>query len=519
MAQLVLGLKLTSDRGGFSRGRAAILSRVLLIAAGIILDGVWAWLALGPAKDAVASIASPLALCVIAASFLIPLLAARRDPLDLRAFALFPRAESQVARELLVSQLLSVETLLLGALGTVLVFAVHGAAATIAAVLAVGILVVTAAALIRMGRSLGGILAESPRARSLTCGGTVIAVLIAVPALMILTGFTFTAGAIRIVPGAARRIGYLPGASIWSFPVEIGEGHYVAGGIQAAIAVVCAVAAVWGWRLLVGRLMHARPTARSTETVPGLGMFSVFASNPTGSIAARSMIYWMRDARYRVPNIVIPIIPFVMLIPLAIVGVPLQILGLLPLPVVALFLGWSVHNDVAMDSTAFWLHVTSGVRGLADRVGRTIPVILIGAVVIAIGSLITAMIVGTTIQLPSVIGVSTALLLGSLGVSSVTSVSMPYGTVKPGESIFVMPSADEGRAANAQLISFLTSILVAAPAIVCAVLAVTMSPAWNAIALAVGVGSGVLLLGLGVLIGGRVLDRRGPEILSYALQN
>ena len=43
-------------------------------------------------------------------------------------------------------------------------------------------------------------------------------------------------------------------------------------------------------------------------------------------------------------------------------------------------------------------------------------------------------------------------------------------------------------------------------------------PSWNAAAFAAGVGLGVVVLAAGVLLGGRVFDRRGPEMLAAALR-
>ena len=49
---------------------------------------------------------------------------------------------------------------------------------------------------------------------------------------------------------------------------------------------------------------------------------------------------------------------------LALVGMPLAS---------AYLIGWGQHNDVGYDSTAFWMHVTSGVDGVSDRLGRLFP--------------------------------------------------------------------------------------------------------------------------------------------------
>jgi ABC-2 type transport system permease protein len=117
------------------------------------------------------------------------------------------------------------------------------------------------------------------------------------------------------------------------------------------------------------------------------------------------------------------------------------------------------------------------------------------------------------------VGVSTALLLGGLGVGSITSARFPYPAVKPGDSPFQQPQSTGAITALVQSITMLGSLLVAAPALAFATLAfLDGDPTWNAAAFAAGTGLGILMLVLGILVGGRVFDRRGPEILGAALR-
>ncbi len=76
--------------------------------------------------------------------------------------------------------------------------------------------------------------------------------------------------------------------------------------------------------------------------------------------------------------IVVPIAAVVSTVPLLVAGVPFEIAVLLPVPIMALFFGWLPHNDLAYDSTALWMHIASGMRGAPDRIGRLVPVLLIG---------------------------------------------------------------------------------------------------------------------------------------------
>ncbi len=107
-------------------------------------------------------------------------------------------------------------------------------------------------------------------------------------------------------------------------------------------------------------------------------------ARPAARSSARSLIYWFRDRRYVVNVLVIPIAAAITAVPLLIAGVPLEIVALVPVPFAALFLGWLPHNDVAYDSTAVWMHIASGVRGWSDRIGRLVPVLLIGLPLLAL---------------------------------------------------------------------------------------------------------------------------------------
>ena len=51
-------------------------------------------------------------------------------------------------------------------------------------------------------------------------------------------------------------------------------------------------------------------------------------------------------------------------------------------PIAGFLLGWSTHNDIAYDGTAFWGHVATGVSGRADRIGRLAPTAMVGSVLL-----------------------------------------------------------------------------------------------------------------------------------------
>jgi ABC-2 type transport system permease protein len=186
---------------------------------------------------------------------------------------------------------------------------------------------------------------------------------------------------------------------------------------------------------------------------------------------------------------------------------------------VCLFLGWSIHNDLAYDSTAVWLHLVSGTRGTADRIGRMFPPVLIGIPVIAIGSVATTIVFGDWAVLPSVAALSGAILVIGLGLSSLFSVLFPYPATKPGDSAFSQPQTSGASAALVQSLSFFAILILASPVIVFMVLGLTESPFWLGVAPVVAVVIGFAVLFGGIWLGGRAFERRGPELMAFANRN
>jgi ABC-2 type transport system permease protein len=281
---------------------------------------------------------------------------------------------------------------------------------------------------------------------------------------------------------------------------------------------VAVLAVIWAaWRLLVGRMLVTPQRPESALRTTGLGWFSVMPGNPLGAVAARSLSYWVRDGRYRLALLVVPIVPALLIAPLLIAGVWWQNLALVPLPVMCLFLGWMIHNDISTDNSAIWLHLATETSGWADRIGRTVPPLLIGLPLIAIGAPITTRLYGVPDVLPAVLGVSICLLLAGLGISSVVSARHPYPTVRPGDSPFAQPQSTAS--SPGQALSFFGTILAASPVLALAALGLSVGEDWNRLTLFAGLAVGLGGYILGVSIGARTFAKRAPELLAFNLRN
>ncbi|WP_426181793.1 hypothetical protein [Microbacterium sp. TWP3-1-2b2] len=517
MAAHVLRLRLTLMLGALRGGRA--LRTVLgLVAVVIVTVAVCiAVLSLADAPLAVARAVIVLGGTAVLLGFLIgPILTGAVDQLDPRRFTVFGVDERHMPWILAVASLVSVPSFALLAVGAcIVVLAVQLGAPWIAAVL-VSLLGVVASALVaRIGMSLSALLLPERRSRELTALFALAVVVVAFPVAVFLASLEWDGAVPGPVAVATTIVGFTPFAAIPAFPFAVAAGD-VAGAWVSGIVAVVTVAALWlTWWWVVRRLLTTteRPAASRERT--GLGWFAVLPSNAFGAVAARSLVYWLRDRRYIVNIIVVPIAGILTVFPLLVAGVPLYIAALVPAPVMALFFGWLPHNDVAYDSTALWTHVASGVRGLPDRLGRLVPVALVAIPVLAIAIPLTLAVIESWYLLLPMIGLAASLFLSALGLSSISSVVSPYAVSRPGDSPFQQPQRSASRGSFGPAAAFIGSLIVSAPTLWLFVMTIITDGVYNPMTFWVGVCTGVVILALGAFVGGRIYDRGGARLMEF----
>jgi len=464
----------------------------------------------GPGERAVAD--TIIGSLVTGLVFAVPFFENRRM-LEPRQFAVFPASAAGIAVSLLVTTVVSWPFLLL-AVWLVSLGATRpewGDPAWLAPVV-LALVAVFAVCGVRVTAALSKLVAGTRYAGLLRTIGVVL--LIAALPLAVYVGATaFGPAGGTAMADAARTLGWTPfGAPFAALAAD---------GIDAAmphlavlVGAIAVLLAAWFPIVAVSNRRIERPFS-STTARSGLGWFERFAARPAHVIAARELTYWSRDPRYRVSLFAIPIAPIVMLVAFWVAGADLRSLALLPLPIILLLLAWSQHNDVAMDSTAIWMHVASGTKGRDDRTGRLAPVIMIGVPLALIGSSLTVTVLGDWRVLPAVVGMNVAVLLVGCGVSSVSSVVMPYPATRPGDSPFVQPQGSGSGSGVAQTTSILATLVLAVPPVWFSVVAILdVELVQNLWALLFGVVYGVAVAGLGILVGGRLFDRSGPELVA-----
>jgi ABC-2 type transport system permease protein len=175
----------------------------------------------------------------------------------------------------------------------------------------------------------------------------------------------------------------------------------------------------------------------------------------------------------------------------------------------------SIYTDVSYDNTAFALHLQTGVSGVADRVGRVIALATFAVPISLLLTVASVWFTGTWAMLPGLLGITIGVLLTGFAVSSFISGRFTFAVPAPGESPF---KSKPGGGFSLMLSTFASWTVVAVlilPELVLAVLGFATGQAlYGFLSIAVGLVLGGVLLVVGVRLGGRILDRRGPELLA-----
>ena len=270
------------------------------------------------------------------------------------------------------------------------------------------------------------------------------------------------------------------------------------------------------------------------DVLPWARRLSAALPAPAAAVAARSLRYWRTDPRYLVQFVSVLILPVVLVLGPALNSSRFVVyvngqrvetsfaLGHAPTallfmaPALAVFMGWALHDDLGMDSTALWSHLSAGISGAHDRLGRVVGAAVWQAPVMLVVDVFMVVWTGRWEALPAVTGACLALYGSALAWSCLASVLLPYETLAPGDS--PMRSRTSGTAFLAALIEMAAILLllaVCSPVLGAAIYGVVQAaPVWEWTALVAGIVWCSLLLWGGVVIGGRALDRRGPQVLA-----
>lgn len=522
MVAQFLRLKLQLVAGGFRRPPAQLAGMIIglayvLVIAGVLAGGI-GMLRLDTA-DITRVVLIVLGATVVLGFLLLPLAFGADDPLDPRKFGLFGIPTSRLALSLAVAAAVSIPTLVLAVITIAQVVAwSRGPVPVLFALVAAVLIVPTCVLASRVSTAFAASFLTSRRSRD--SSGILLAFVLAVAAPVAALAATadWQAQVLPVLRRIAAVISWTPFGAAWSAPGDAALGRTDLALLKLAIALAFLALLWFAWRAIVGMVLVRPQREAAARQYAGLGWFERLPATPLGAIAARSLSYWGRDARYRVSLGVIPIVPIIMVAALLVAGVPPEVIVWIPVPIMCLFLGWTVHNDIAYDSSAFWAHVSADTKGTDDRWGRIVPPLLVGLPLVLVGSIVSVIVVDDLAIFPGLVGLSLCVLLVALGISSVISAAFPYPAVHPGDSPFAQPQATGTAGALIQSLSFVLTLVISAPVVAFVFLNPAL-PNLHYLALALGVGIGLIVLFSGIALGGRLVDRRAPELLAFTLQN
>jgi len=309
---------------------------------------------------------------------------------------------------------------------------------------------------------------------------------------------------------AVAVLGWTPLGASWAAPAAATDGDPLGALARLAVALVTVLVLAVVWDRALAHTAVNPPHEQSSTKVRGIGWFGRLPATPLGAVTARCLTYWVRDPRYAMSIVFIPVFPLILW-----VVAPDSELLLFVGPVTAFFLGWSISSDVSFDGTAFWTHVAAPLRGRTDRLGRVLAVSALGLPVTLVFAVVPAVATGHAADLPAVLGLTIGSFLTALGVASVASALVVMPVQKAGENPFQTRQGSSTAAVTSQLAGWSVTLGLTLPSIVLALLAVRQHSAplgW--LTVLVGLGLGATLLVLGVRIGGKALERNQTQLLA-----
>ena len=435
--------------------------------------------------------------------------------LDPARFATFAVPARRLVLGLLLSSLFSVPaavTTIIG-LATVITWS-RSVLAVLVAPVAAAVAVLTCVALSRVTSTVFSAVSGNRRGKEAL---RVLVVVVATGAWIAAQSIMSRLATPGLLPQVADVLGWTPLGLAWAAPADIVDGAIGSGLLRLTLAVVFLVVVLKAWeRLLRGSLdnprgtSHARPATRDT----GLGWFGRLPGTPAGAVAARSLTCWRRDPRYFTSAmlLLLLLLPLALLLPSFTGGSRGWSVAMAP--IAGYLLGLTVHNDIAYDGTAFWMHVATGASGRADRIGRLMPAAALASFLLPAYATLGCAISGRWALWPAIFGMGLGYLLAGLGVASVLSAFKPYPVPGPGDNPFSTPPGASALSVVVQLVAGVAAFVLNLPVLVFGVWAfgghVWMG--WLCLGLACVLGPAELFLG--TWWGARIYERRAPELLA-----
>ena len=318
---------------------------------------------------------------------------------------------------------------------------------------------------------------------------------------------------------------FTPLSAAMALPLDAINGNWLALVIRFLICVVT-IAACFAISVFCAKLEPKliRGEQKTVVKTKGIGLFALVPDNTVGAIIARIVSVMRRDMR----QLFLLLMPLFMLLIAG--GNSFNAKGFESLTdnlgisgwmmYAAMLMGMVVGNNIAYDGTAFTMHAIIGVKGLHDRLAHAIVWSVICAVyfaILGIGVYAFLFFVANVHQNMNAVMFQTLSPIGvafaTIGIGLISSCIAMY-PVASIEKPFSRPQGSAGARSFAPIgFSLLSAVcMIPSAAAVIAFMILNTNLLW--IASIMFVVNGAIVLAVGVILGGKVMDKRMIRIVE-----
>ncbi|MDK7192371.1 hypothetical protein QP420_03825 [Bifidobacterium sp. UMB1197] len=318
---------------------------------------------------------------------------------------------------------------------------------------------------------------------------------------------------------------FTPLSAAMALPLDVINGNWLALVIRFLICVVT-IAACFAISVFCAKLEPKllRGEQKTVVKTKGIGFFAAVPDNIVGAIIARIISVMRRDMR----QLFLLIAPLFMLIVAGGTSFNAKGFGSIAQDIgvsgwmiyAAMLMGMVVGNNIAYDGTAFTMHAIIGVKGLHDRLAHAIVWSVICAVyfaILGIGVYAFLFFVANVQQNMNAVMFQTLSPIGiafaTIGIGLISSCIAMY-PVASIEKPFSRPQGSAGGRSFAAIGFMLLSVVCMIPSVAAVIAFIILAPQLLWIACILFVVNGFVVLVVGVIIGGKVMDKRMIRIVE-----
>ncbi|RFT23590.1 hypothetical protein CG395_00485, partial [Bifidobacteriaceae bacterium GH022] len=318
---------------------------------------------------------------------------------------------------------------------------------------------------------------------------------------------------------------FTPLSAAMALPLDAINGNWLALVIRFLICVVT-IAACFAISVFCAKLEPKllRGEQKTVVKTKGIGFFAAVPDNIVGAIIARIVSVMRRDMR----QLFLLIAPLFMLVVAGGTSFNAKGFGSIAQDIgvsgwmiyAATLMGMVVGNNIAYDGTAFTMHAIIGVKGLHDRLAHAIVWSVICAVyfaILGIGVYAFLFFVANVQQNMNAVMFQTLSPIGvafaTIGIGLISSCIAMY-PVASIEKPFSRPQGSAGGRSFAAIGFMLLSVVCMIPSVAAVIAFIILAPKLLWIACILFVVNGLIVLVVGVIIGGKVMDKRMIRIVE-----